>query len=309
MVLEDITTALGNGLSNPVAYWMAVAIIGGLIYFTIKGGTMPNSYAGAISFLITAIFLEIILKFIFGSIGIRIDYGVFTLKVPLINDIVITDFVMGMRLMSFVFDFGFFINIGMPFYIEFMKNVPAIPVMPTWFSMLVFLYVSSDSIIEFVFFYYFFYSIMIIAGDSISGSVKNSKMYALVLALVPVALYNYFISNPFIEYPKAMDSLSGVVYFFNNAPALSQVIFFGTLVISFLVVATVLAVIIDLLYGTGAATIRPSWETKKWQSSYFGIGMGYTIAFAILYSLKGISWYIFFPGVILYSLFKKYPVV
>lgn len=305
MVLENIVTTIGQGLSNQIAYWILVALISIIVYFIIKGGMLPNTYAASMSFLCVAVLLEFVLKFVFGIIGIVIDYGSYTFIVPFINDITLTDGVMGLRLLGFVFNFGFFTVIGMPFYDEFIKTVVTVSAMPGWFGALVFLYVTSDSIIEFIFFYYLFYSIMIIAGDTISGNVKNSKLYAVGLALIPVALYNYFISNPLVEYPKAIEQLTKVFYFYNNAPAFSLVVYFGTLIISFLIVAIVLAVVIDLLYGAGAATIQPSWETKKWQSNYFGIGMGYTAAFAILYSLKNVNWYIFFPGMILFSLFKK----
>ncbi len=304
MVLEGLITSIGIGLSNPVAYWILVVLLSFFLYFIIRGGMLPNSYAAAMSFLTVAVLLEFVLKFVFGSIGIKIDYGIYTFELPIINDITISDGTQGLRLLSFIFNFGFFLNIGMPFFDEFIKTVATIPAMPGWFNILVFLYVSSDSIIEFIFFFYFFRAIMVIAGDSIV-SAKNSSIYALILAVIPVLLYNYFISNPFVEFPKAVDQLSKVSFFYTHAPAFSLIIFFGTLIISFLIVATVLAVIIDFLYGAGAATLRPSWETKKWQNSYFGIGMGYTVAFAILYSLKGVSWYIFFPCVILYSLFKK----
>lgn len=304
MVLEGLITSIGFGLSNPVAYWILVTLIGIFGYLFIRGGLLPNSYAAAMSFLTAAILLEFVLKFLFGSIGIKIDYGSYVFDLPIINDIVLTDGVMGARLFSFLFNFEFFTTIGVPFYEEFIKTITVFPAMPEWFSALVWLYVSSDSFIEFIFFFSFFRAIMIFAGDSI-GSAKNSTIYAIGLAVIPVLLYNYFISNPFVEHPKAMDQLTKVSYFYSHAPAFSLAIYFGTLIISFLIVAVVLAVIIDLIYGAGASTLQPSWQSKKYEASYFGIGISYTAAFAILFSLKNINWYLFFPMVILYSLFKK----
>lgn len=305
MVLDSIIQSIGIGLSNQVAYWILVALLGVIVFFFVRGGLLPNSYAAAMSFLSVAVLLEFILKFAFGSIGIKIDYGNYVFDVPMINDIVLSDGVMGARLFSFLFNFEFFTTIGVPFYEEFIKTVTIFPAMPIWFSALIWLYVSSDSFIEFIFFFSFFRAIMVFAGDSI-GSAKNSTIYAIVLATIPVLLYNYFISNPFIEYPKAMDQLTKVSYFYSHAPALSLVIYFGTLIISFFIVSVVLAVIIDLMFGAGAATLKPSWESKRYEASYFGLGISYAAAFAILYSLKNINWYIFFPMVVLYSLFKKF---
>ncbi len=304
MVLENLIISISQGISSQLAYWILVALIGVFVYFFIRGGMLPNSYAAAMSFLAVAVLLEFTLKFVFGSIGIKIDYGSYTFIMPLIDDITVSEGTQGLRLLSFIFNFGLFVNIGVPFYEEFIKTVTTVPAMPVWFNILVFLYVISDSIIEYIFFFYFFRAIMVIAGDSI-GSTKNSTIYALMLAIVPVALYNYFISNPFVEFPKAMEQLSKVSLFYSNAPAFSLIIYFGTLITSFLIVATVLAVIIDLIYGAGASTLKPSWEMKKLENSYMGMGVGYAAAFAILYSLKNVHWHIFFPGVILYSLFKK----
>lgn len=304
MVLDNLIINISQGISSQVTYWILVALIGVFVYFVIRGGQLPNSYAAAMSFLVVAVLLEFVLKFAFGSIGIIIDYGSYTFIIPLINDITVSDGTQGLRLLSFIFNFGLFVNIGVPFYEEFIKTVITVPAMPLWFSAIVWVYVSSDSIIEFIFFFYFFRSIMVIAGESI-GSTKNSSIYALVLATIPVFLYNYFISNPFVEFPKAMEQLTKVSYFYQHAPAFSLMMYFGTLLISFLIVATVLAVIIDVIFGTGAATLKPSWEMKRLENSYFGLGVGYAAAFAILYSLKNINWYIFFPGVIIYSIFKK----
>lgn len=321
MVLEGILTELGKALTNPYSYWFLVIIVSLFMFFGMKLLEVPKFYAGISSILLTTLLLEIGITGFFDWRGIPLTFGTYDINLPVFGTQTIGTGVMLMRLLDFIFNFGLFREVGIPYLEAFSKTIPPAQIthFPTnvttwaltqsitssWFNFGVFLYVSMDSIIEFLFLGVVFWGILIIIMDFLNSDTRNARTYAYILALVPVIGYCYFISNPFFEYKEAMPSLQKVSYFLNHADTTSLVLFWGTLIISFLLVTEVIAVFVSLFISAGAKTFRPSWESKVWQFNTQGMGFIYTLSFAIMYALHQYPWFVFFPAIVLYTLFKK----
>lgn len=218
-----------------------------------------------------------------------------------------------------MFDFGIFKEFGLPYFTEFVKNVPigsmvsiSVPenasvftiigvVFSGWLPLLTWFYVSVDSLIDLVFFYVLFSAILAVLAENI----KNQKIYAFGLAWIPVILYSYYISNPFQEFPKALVTIQKVFYFWGHGSTGALLVFFGTLVFSFFIVMEIIALIMHLLLKGGTVMLRPDWAAHEWTVSTQGQSFGFSVAFLAMYFMHGFSYYLFFPFMILYSLLKK----
>ncbi len=315
---QSIAQSIANVITDPFTYMILVFLSAFLIYFfrLLEFFEIPGTYRMILSFVIPIILWEPILSFIFGTLGIPLVWGSYEYVVPFYDTIMTTSFVMTSKFFDLVFNFGIFRMFGFPYFEEFVKNVTisatVIPldigiidlvksIFSSWFNLFVWIYVSVDSIIDFIFFFVFFNAVLIVLFDDI----KNSKTYAIGLALIPTFLYAYYISNPLKEYPVAIVELDKVFYFLNNAPTWDKMVFIGTLLISLIIVMEILALAMYSLLKTASNTIQPEWQTKEWSVNQHGVAFSYTIAFAIMYAMHSYAWYIFFPAMILYSSLKK----
>lgn len=317
----SIAQSIANVITDTTTYVILVLLTAFLIYFfhLLDFFELPNSYKMILSLVIPMFLWEFVLSFIFGSLGMPLKWGTYSYHFPYFGDIVLTSGVMFSKFLDFVFNFGVFTTFGSPYLTEFIKNVPvntmvtvSVPegtgvfeligvIFSSWFTIFTWLYVSIDSIIDFVFFYVLFSAILAI----ISENIKNLKLYAFGLATIPVILYSYYVSNPFQEFPKALVGLQEVFYFWNHAPTWDIIVFSITLIFSFLLVMEIIALIIYLFLKGGAVTIQPSWQTKEWEISQHGVAFTYTLAFIIMYFMHNYSYYIMFPFFIFYTYLKK----
>ena len=320
MVLESVTTPIGTALTNDVSYWLLAIIISFFVFLGMKFLDIPKMYAGITSILLTVFLLEFVLKALFGVLNIPLSFGSYVVDIPLYQKITLTEGVMVMKFLDFCFNFGLVRLVGLPYYETFITTsqfVPiAIPVNNVFdlivsaisspFNFFVFLYTSIDSLLEYVFLFFFFTAIIILLCDLVGANTERWEPLAYLLAAIPVLAYNIFISNPVQEYGVAIPEMQKLFYFLNNADTFSIIMFSFTLLASFLLVMQILAAALSLLYGIGESTIKPDWVSKQWQVSTQGMGFLYTLAFAIMYAMHQYSWYIFFPAMVLYSLFKKF---
>lgn len=305
MVLEGIITKLGETLTNPISYFLLVAIVSFFLFLLMKLLEVPKFYAAISALLLTTFLLEISLKELFYYLGAPINFGTYTVGLPFFGTQSIGTGVMLMRLLDFIFNFGLFREVGIPYLEAFTQTITKYPTPSFEFKAFVAFYVSMDSIIEFLFLGVVFWGVLIVIMDVFNSDTKNAKIYAYFLAAVPVIAYMVYISNPFFEYKEAMPQLQKVMYFMGHADTTSLVIFFATLIISFLLVAEVIAVCVSFFISAGAKTIKPSWESKLWEFNVQGMGFIYTLSFAIMYALHQYPWFVFFPAIVLYTLFKK----
>ncbi|MDD5454175.1 MAG: hypothetical protein PHW62_01565 [Candidatus Ratteibacteria bacterium] len=320
MVLENLTAPIGTALTNDVSYWLLAIIISFFVFLAMKTIDMPRTYAGISSLVITIFLLEFILKALFGAFHVPLSFGTYTIDIPLYKKIIITDGVMIMRFLDFCFNFGLVRLVGLPYYETFMASsgfVPtAVPVhnlfnlivsaISSPFNFFVFLYTSIDSIFEYVFFYFFFLAAIIFITDLAGANTQRWEPMAFLLAAVPVLAYTFFVSNPVQEYGMAMPEMQRFFYFLNHADTFSLVMFVGTLLISFFLVMQILAAAFSIFYSIGETTVRPDWISHHWEMNVQGVGFLYTLGFAIMYAMHQYSWYVFFPAMIFYSLFKKF---
>lgn len=320
MVLENISTTVGASLTNDISYWLLVIIVSFFVFLGMKFFDIPKMYAGISSLLLTVFLLEFFLKAVFGTLNIPLSFGTYVVNIPFYTQITLTDGVMIMRFLDVVFNFGFARLVGIPYYENFItasKFVPAFvapmnifqfigSVLSSPFNMFVFIYTSADSILEYIFFYYLFFAIIIFLSDLFGGNTEKWQPLAYLMAVIPVLLYNLYVSNPIYEYGQAMPELMKVYYFLFNGDSFSRIIFIGTLIISFLLVMEILAAVISLFLSFGESTFRPGWVSMQWEFSTQGLGFLYTLAFSVMYAMHQYPWYVFFPALILYSLFKKF---
>jgi len=320
MVLEDITTSIGNSLSNDISYWLLVLIISFFVFLGMKMFDIPKTYAGITSLLLTVFLLEFVLKVIFGTLNIPLNFGSYVVTIPFYKEIILTEAVMGMRFLDMIFNFGAFRFLGLPYYEAFITAsgfVPtAIPVNNVFdlilsaisspFNFFVFLYTSIDSIIEYIFFYFLFLAAIILITDLVGTNTERWRPLAFLLAAIPVLAYSTLVSNPIQEYSVAIPEMQKVAYFLSNADSFSIIVFTGTLLVSFLLVMEILAATFSFFYGMGEATLKPEWASKHFEVSTQGMGFIYTLAFAIMYAMHQYAWYIFFPAMVLYSIFKTF---
>lgn len=325
MVLEGIITKLGETLTNPVSYFLLVIIFSFFLFLLMKFLEIPKFYAGITSVLLTTFLLEIGLKELFYYLGAPITFGTYTVSLPIFGTQSLGTGVMLMRLLDFIFNFGVFREVGIPYLeafnqtitnqtitnqtaiksLEMGKTILMYPPPSFEFKVFVALYVSIDSIIEFLFMGMVFWGILIVLMDFLNSDTRNAKIYAYLLAAVPVIAYTVYISNPIFEYRQAMPQLQKVMYFMGHADTTSLVIFLSTLIFSILLVTEVIAVSVSIFLSTGAKTFKPSWESKVWQVNVQGMGFLYTLSFAIMYALHQYPWFVFFPAIVLYTLFKN----
>lgn len=321
MVLEGLLVELGKALTNQYSYWLLVIIVSFFLFLGMKLLEIPKFYAGISSLLLTALLLEIFLKESFFYLGAPISFGTYNMSLPVAGEQSIGTGVMLMRLLDLIFNFGIFRGIGVPYLEAFSKTIPATQIThfpvditawaliqsitSSWFNIGVFVYVSMDSIIEYLFLGVVFWGFLIIIMDFLNSDTRNAKIYAYAIATIPILAYTYFISNPFLEYQQAVPDLEKLAYFLYHAGTTSLIIFLGTLIFSFLLVTEVIAFFVSLILTTGATTFKPSWESKIWQFNTQGTSFIYTLSFAIMYAMHQYPWFIFFPAIVLYTLFKN----
>lgn len=320
MVLENLTAPVGTTLTTDISYWLLAIIISFFVFLLMKGFEIPKTYAGISSLVVTIFLLEFVLKALFGALNIPLSFGTFVVDIPFYQKITLTSGVMGMKFLGFVFDFGLVKTIGLPYYESFMATSGFVPTtvpinnvfdlivsaVSSPFNFFVFLYTSIDSLLEYVFFYFFFMAIIILVTDLVGANTQKWESLAFLLAAIPVLVYNISISNPVQEYGIAIPEMQKLFYFLNHADTFSIIMFGGTLLISFLLVMQILAAAFSLFYGIGESTIKPDWASKQWQMNTQGMGFMYTLAFAIMYAMHQYAWYVFFPAMIFYSVFKKF---
>jgi len=320
MVLETTTTAIGTALMNDVSYWLLVIILSFFLFLGLKFFDIPRMYAGITSLLLTVFLLEFFLKALFGILNIPLNFGTYVVDIPFYSKITLTEGVMMMKFLDMVFNFGLFRLVGLPYYESFISASQFVPTtvpinnifdligsaVSSPFNFFVFFYTSVDSVLEYIFFYFFFFAIIVILTDLVSADTDQWTPLAFLLALIPVLVYNLLVSNPVQEYGVAIPEMQKVFYFLGNADTFSIIMFVGTLLVSFLLVMQILAATLSLIYGVGESTIRPDWVVKQWQVSTQGVGFIYTMAFAVMYAMHQYAWYIFFPAMLLYSVFKKF---
>lgn len=317
----SIAQSIANVITDTTTYIILVLLTAFLIYFfrLLDFFELPNSYKMILSLVLPMFLWEFILSFIFGSLGIPLKWGTYSYHFPYFGDYTITSGVMFSKFLDFTFNFGLFRTFGLPYLTEFIKNIPlntmvtiSVPegtgifeligiIFSSWFTLFTWLYVSVDSLIDLAFFFVLFSAILAVIGENI----KNLKVYAFGLAMIPVGLYSYYISNPFEEYPDALIGLQKVFYFWNSAPTWDILVFFLTLIMSFVLVMEIIALIIYLFLKGGAITLQPSWATKEWSVSQHGVAFSYSLAFIIMYFMHNYAYYIFFPFMIAYALLKR----
>lgn len=320
MVLENLTAPVGTALTTDISYWLLAIIISFFVFLLMKGFDIPRSYAGISSLVVTVFLLEFVLKALFGALNIPLNFGTFVVDIPFYQKITLTSGVMGMKFLGFVFDFGLVKTIGLPYYESFMATsgfVPtAVPINNVFdlivsaisspFNFFVFLYTSTDSLLEYLFFFFFFLAAIILITDLVGANTEKWEPLSFLLAAIPVLAYNIYISNPVQEYGIAIPEMQKLFYFLNNADMFSKIVFTFTLLASFFLVMQILAAAFSFFYGIGESTIKPDWASKQWQMNTQGMGFMYTLAFAIMYAMHQYAWYVFFPAMIFYSIFKKF---
>lgn len=303
MVLESILNAFTGIATDGAGYWVLAMLVAAVLFIILK--TWQVRHAAVISLILPVLLLEFVLRFLFGLIGTTLDFGTYALNVPFIDPIEVTTGSMLLRFLDFTFNFGLFRAIGLPIFINFMESVPTLPGPSIFLNIFVAIYVSADSLIEYIFFFYVFSALLVLASGILGLDGKKIKGCAAVLAALPVLTYSYFVSNPISEYGKAVPEIQKLFYFLGNADNISLLLFSVTLIISFVLVMEILAAAVALFYGAGSATFRPDWATKQWGTDVQGVGFLYTLSFAIMYAMHQYSWYVFFPAMVIYSLFKK----
>jgi len=137
------------------------------------------------------------------------------------------------------------------------------------------------------------------------GEAKSAGMWSFILALMPLGLYSYYISNPISEYYEALPMIQKTIFFFTHGDTLSLIVYFSTMIMSFLLVMEIIALAINILHKLLTTTVKPSAQAEEWTVSHQGLAFDYTLAFAVMYALHQYTWYIFFPAVFLYNFFKN----
>ncbi|MFA4870960.1 MAG: hypothetical protein WC623_22365 [Pedobacter sp.] len=316
--INTLAESISTVITSNFTYGILVLLTAIVIYvFNLLGFVeIPQTYKMILSFMIPIIVWEPVLTVMAGIFGIVLSWGTYTYTIPFYGDIVTGSFTMLSRWLDWALNFGTFRSFGLPYYTDFVNstnisvvNVPedagllalVQSITSGWFNLFVWIYVSMDTVIDFIFFFVLFSAVIAVVADKTS----NRRMYAAGLALIPVVLYSIYVSNPFYEYPIAIVELQKLFYFWGNGDTLSLVMFFGTLIISLLIVMEILAVVLYSILKISVNTIQPTWQTREWSVSNQGIAFSYTIAFAIMYAMHSYAWYIFFPFMILYTFLKK----
>lgn len=366
MVLESVFQAFGHAVTNPVTYWILAAFLAVAILLVAKIFEFPEKQAALVSIIVSVFLLEFILKAALAQVGVKLDYGSYVIDIPYVFHTTITNGVMIFKFLDFIFNFGLFQNVGIPFYDGFIKTIPLnmfpvvhITTVSGFFNSIfhsplnffVFLYVNADGIVDYIFFYYFFYAILVIASDFIgendapyylgiivgagglvayifkmpqilvilifvaaivlfvigmmNGVAKTASVYSFGLAAIPLIVYSYYISNPFAEYAEALPMVQKTWYFFGHGSTLALIAYFGTLLVSFILVMQIVVLVITTFSHGMTSTVRPGMQADEWATNFQGVAFEYTLAFALMYALHQYTWYIFFPAAMLYNLFKS----
>ncbi len=305
MVFESIIKSMADTVLNPYSFWMLALIVGFIVFIILKIINIPKMYAGMSAFIITLIGLEYGLKQLFLKFNTLIDFGSYTIYIPVYGDIIIKDGVMLMRFLDFTFNFGIFRNIGIPYLGTISTEAAQAMVLPVWFKLFVALYVSMDSILGYFFLVALIGSVLVFASRYFNINKETAKLYTYTIAAIPIFVYSYYISNLFYEYGVALPQLQKVYYLTTHGSPTDLLIFFGSLMISIALVMEIIAMSVTYLLGIGQNTMKPDWATKQYTTNVHGIGFTYTIAFAIVYALHNFEWYIFFPALMLYTVFKN----
>jgi hypothetical protein len=320
MLPTEITLAqnIASSITSMTTYLILSLLIAFLIYHyrLIDGLMLPNIYKIIISFMLPVILLEFILSFIFSTLGVKLDWGSYTYTAPFLGNMIVTSGVMISRVLEMILGFGIFQNLGASYLTTFANNtqipLTVIPVnMSTVgyigvvtsspFNILVYLYTNGSTVIDLIFWYVVFSAILAIVAEN----TTNLRLYAFGLAWIPALLYSYYFSP---GYQEAMNSLEEVSYFSQYADTNSLIMFFGTLVASFVMVVLIISCVIHLVHKLKGKDIISTDFLFGGQSVPPGeylTAVEYSLAFFVVYFSHGIGWYIFFPFMIAFDLVKK----
>lgn len=305
MVLEVILKPLAETFSNQYSFWTLAIIVGFIVFVIMKLLNIPKVYAGVTAIMVTALGLEYGLEWAFQNFGITADFGYYVLKIPAYGEIIMRDGVMLLQLLDFIFNFGIFRNIGLTYLNALPADQITTMVLPAWFKIFVAIYVSMDSILGYFFMVALFGAFISFLSRHLNINASSVGMYTYSLAGIPILIYNYYISNPFYEYRVALPQLQKVLYLTTSGDITSLLAFYGSLALSIVLVMQIIAMAYHYVLEVGGSTVRPNWQATAWTTNAQGIGFTYTMAFAVMYSLHSFEWYIFFPGLILYLIFKS----
>ena len=313
-----IVNSVAASMTSMTTYIILSLLIAFLIYHyrLLDALMLPDIYKIVISFMLPIIFLEFILSFIFSTLGVKLDWGSYTYTVPFLGNMIVTSGVMISRVLEMILGFGIFQNLGVPYLTTFANNtqipLTVIPVnMSTVdfigtvtsspFNILVYLYTNGSTVIDFIFWYVVFSAILAVVAENLT----NLRLYALGLAVFPTLAYSYYFSP---SYQGAMNSLEEVLYFSQHADTNSLVMFYGTLVASFVMVVLIISCVIHLVHKLKGKDIISADFMFSGQSvppSEYLTAIEYSMAFFVVYFSHGINYYIFIPFMITFDLIKK----
>jgi hypothetical protein len=265
--------------SNKTALWLGLLLLFFIVYFiVIWFSDIRKSTAIVIAFF-PVLLLDAVISF-----------GIYTFKFPLGFSYTTQKFYITLSIFDYVFNFGLFKNYGLAVF----DHVNGLYLLSGTQNILTFLFVFSDSLIEFVLIAYVLYYLI--------GRID----FALLGASIPTLVYTWRISNPLTEFVTAKATVSHVFYFLSRAAPEQKLLVIGLFLLSFAFIVFIIATVSGFFMTVGKTTVRPGLEASSWEFSMTGVALGWTLAYAVVQLLHPeYSWYAVLPVLIIYNIFRS----
>ena len=292
IILNYFSVQSGIPLGETIIFWLVVSIFGFVIYNVLSMFTDFNKS--------TIIILSCIPLFIFDSI---LPFGTYVFVVPFIDDIVLTQMVMTLSLVDWIFGFQLF-NPALDIMAKY-AVIEGDPLTAGIGVMIVTgLFSIGDSILQFVIFAMACYYFISLGEDKARQQFSLQIPVSIIGGLIPVILYAFYFSNPIHEFQKANIQIASLIHFMDVAPLFDKSIVVTLGIISFFIVLIIMSVITRFFLST-AISVIPSMQQQVWMTSYGAVAFLNTLIYTFLYIMHpDYKWYIILGVIITWKAFR-----
>lgn len=279
-------------IGDSIIFWFYTAIIFFILYTLTSFSSLPKSIRIIIS-LSAPIILDLIVSF-----------GTFTFYIPIINsEFTTTRGVLFLTLLDSIFRYKIFSYLAGSFIVPYVEasSTTSENLIVTILS---YSYTSIDTVIEFFGLTYIFYGLIGYFEEKLEKQFEYQLPLSVLLALIPITLYTFVISNPIHEGEEVIQTYNGFTAFvasmdiFAITSVILSVIF--NFILIYLIILTITEIIMQAYYK-----VFFSRKDLEWSYDWAGLALMYTLIYSGIFFLhSNYSWYVAFPVLFILSTLK-----
>lgn len=280
--------------SEAIYFWIAALILFTIVYLALSLFTELSKTKKAMISLIIPVIMDL-----------SVSFGSFTFTIPVLNlSLTITHGILFITLLDSIMRYEIFAFYSNPILGPFIESAPEIS---TSIIITVFAWLSafSDSILEFIFFYFVFYTIISLIEDYFGKQTPYQIPIALVLTGIPVIGYAMLVSDPFRETIEITKNINGIAAFMSAGNGAQIIMILLVFLINFIIISGIMLAIVELFLLV-ISKVNPSTETLKWEYDFTGIAIVYTVSYSLIFLLhSSYNWYVIIPFLFFTNILKS----